>query len=88
MTRKKVLYFQQKKRTPPRAAQRDQEQLLREMDPLQLAQGINRLIGILEDKGVTITDYDHKERRLYGVKQVKGNFYFLAAPPDGTESGR
>ena len=84
--KRKVVYFQPKKR-PPVRKQQDPETALANMEPLQLTQGINNLLRALEKKGVQIADYDHKERKLYSIQQVKGKFYFLAAEPEQQEGG-
>ena len=84
--KRKVVYFQPKKR-PPARKQQDPGTALANMEPLQLTQGINNLLRALEKKGVQIADYDHKERKLYSIQQVKGKFYFLAAEPEQQEGG-
>lgn len=83
--RRKVVYFQPKR--PPKRKQPDPDKALAETEPLQLTQGINNLLRALEKKGVQIADYDHKERNLYSVQQVKGKFYFLAAEPEEPAGG-
>ena len=83
--KRRVVYFQPKR--PPKHRQQDPDAALAGMDPLQLTQGINNLLRALEKKGVQIADYDHKERTLYSIQKVKGNFYFLAAEPEEPAGG-
>ena len=84
----KVTYFRQKQPPRKKTQQADPDKQLEAMEPLQLTQGINNLLRALEKKGVVIADYDHKERHLYSIQQVKGRFYFLAAAPEDPEEGR
>lgn len=81
----RVIYFQPK-RPPKKKAQADPDQQLAAMEPFQLVQGINNLLRALEKKGVQIADYDHREKKLYSVQQVKGKFYYLAEEPEPEET--
>lgn len=78
----KVAYFRQRQpsRKKNQSAKDPQEQL-KNLSPLELANGINNLIEALKAQGVAIRDYDNKEKRLYCINQVKGQLYYLAAEP-------
>ena len=40
---------------------------------------IGDLLVAMIHRGEYIRDYDHKGRSLYGVRKIKGKYYFLAA---------
>jgi len=48
---------------------------------------IGDLLVAMTHRGERIRDYDHKERSLYGVRKIKGRYYFLAAQDAGEEGG-
>ena len=86
--KKKVMQFQPRRPLPPKKRPPDPARSLELLTPLDLATGINNLLQALEKKGVFVSDYDHKERRLYKVTQVRGKIFFLAAEPDDETEGR
>lgn len=43
---------------------------------------INNSLEILQKRGISISDWDKKERKLYGIKIFGGRVYFLAADLD------
>ena len=89
--KKNVIYFRPKQppaKRPAASPDQDQKEVLKRLQPLNLAEGINNLLRALEEKGVEITDYDSKKRKLYGVQQIRGKLYFFAADPEEPESGR
>ncbi len=47
-----------------------------------LVAGINNSLEILQKRGISILDWDKKERKLYGIKIFGGKVYFLAADLD------
>ncbi len=44
-----------------------------------LVAGINNSLSILQKRGVPVSDWDQKKRKLYGLKIFGGRAYFLAA---------
>ena len=48
---------------------------------------IGDLLVSMIHRGVYIRDYDHKGRSLFGVRRIKGRYYFLAAQDAGEEDG-
>ena len=48
---------------------------------------IGDLLVAMIHRGEYIRDYDHKGRKLYGVRKIKGRYYFLAARDMGEEEG-
>lgn len=48
---------------------------------------IGDLLATMMHRGECIRDYDHKERSLYGVRMIKGRYYFLATLDAGEEDG-
>lgn len=48
---------------------------------------IGDLLVAMIHRGEYIRDYDHKGRSLYGVRRIKGRYYFLAARDAGEEGG-
>ena len=47
-----------------------------------LVAGINNSLKILQQRGISILDWDEKERKLYSLKIFGGKIYFLAADLD------
>lgn len=89
--KKNVVYFRPKQqpiKRPAAGPDQDQKEVLKRLQPLNLAEGINNLLRALEEKGVEITDYDSKKRKLCGIQQIRGKLYFFAADPEEPESGR
>lgn len=75
----KISYFHQK--MPPKKLRHtySAEAQLSMMDTAELVGGINNLIKALRRKGIPIADYDHRERTLYKVLEIRGGLCFLAA---------
>jgi len=48
---------------------------------------IGDLLMAMAHRGERIRDYDYKDRNLYGVRKIKGRYYFLAAQDAGEEDG-
>lgn len=82
----RVVYFRQKPgprpKRPEPASDEEVARHLETLTPKALADGINNLLRALEKKGVVVADYDHRERVLYKVQQIRGRLYFLAAEPE------
>ena len=45
--------------------------LMRSLPPQALADGINNLLQVLDEKGVHVYDFDRKTRRLYKIQMVR-----------------
>ena len=89
--KKSVIYFRPKRPPVKKATadpEQDQREVLKRLQPLNLAEGINNLLAALEEKGVEIMDYDSKKRKLFGIQQIRGKLYFFAADPEGPKDGR
>ena len=78
------------KRQPGGAAQGiradNAQEILDSMGPAQMVAGINNLIKQMENRGIDISDYDSKSRKLYKIQMIHGKYYFLAADPEASES--
>ncbi len=65
------------------------QEMLESLPDATLVAGINNSLGILQKRGVIISDWDNKKRELYRLKVFGRKIYFLAAELDrNTESDR
>lgn len=55
------------------------QEMLKNLPIATLVAGINNSLDILQKRGITITDWDQKKRKLYKLKVFGGKIYFLAA---------
>ncbi len=55
------------------------QEMLENLPIATLVAGINNSLDILQKRGITITDWDQKKRKLYKLKVFGGKIYFLAA---------
>ncbi len=81
MNRKQQRAIQQRKTKELNLSQQKQE-ILENLPIATLIAGINNNLGILWKRGISISDWDKKERKLYGLKVYNGRAYFLAADLD------
>lgn len=67
------------KKTPNLNDPRQAQKMLENLPVAALVAGINNSLDILQKRGMTINDWDAKERELYRLKIFGGKIYFLAA---------
>lgn len=60
---------------------RQAQAMLESLPTETLVAGINNSLGILQGRGVQISDWDSRGRELYRLKVFNGKAYFLAAEP-------
>lgn len=58
------------------------QEMLENLPDATLVAGINNSLGILQKRGVIISDWDNKKRELYRLKVFSKKVYFLAAELD------
>lgn len=61
---------------------RQAQAMLESLPTETLVAGINNSLGILQRRGIPISDWDSKGRELYRLKVFNGKVYFLAAELD------
>lgn len=65
------------------------QEMLESLPDATLVAGINNSLGILQKRGIVISDWDNKKRELYRLKVFGRNVCFLAAELGrNTESDR
>lgn len=57
------------------------QEMLENLPDATLVAGINNSLGILQKRGVIISDWDNKKRELFRLKIFGKKVYFLAAEP-------
>ncbi len=58
------------------------QEMLESLPDATLVAGINNSLGILQKRGVIISDWDNKKRELYRLKVFGRKVYFLASELD------
>lgn len=58
------------------------QEMLENLPDVTLVAGINNSLGILQKRGVIISDWDNKKRELHRLKVFDKKIYFLAAELD------
>lgn len=62
---------------------RQAQAMLESLPVATLVAGVNNSLDILQKRGISISDWDQKKRKLYKIKVFGGKVYFLAAEPGG-----
>lgn len=61
---------------------RQAQEMLESLDLATLVSGMNNSLDILQKRGISISDWDNKERELYRLKVFGKKVYFLASELD------
>ena len=78
----KPLFMKKKKQREVDAAYRE----MKDLPTFAIVQTIDKMIGILRNRGVAVTDWDDRRKDVHGMR-LYGNTAFILAPLKHQETG-
>ena len=70
----------------PQKPKRQQQPQLREMPTFALLAVMNEILGILQERGAEVRDWDHKDKVVRMFKSIGNRLYALATIDEATEA--